>query len=103
MSPRLDMGDDMAALVKALGHPTVDVFGYSMGGAVALRMAIQHPQSVRRLALLSAGFAQDGFYPEMLPQQAAVGAAMAGMMLISSPSLSGVCEFLRKRMSSSFT
>ena len=29
--------------------------------------------------------------------------AMAGMMLISSPSLSGVCLFLRKRMSSSFT
>jgi pimeloyl-ACP methyl ester carboxylesterase len=35
---------------------------------------------VRRLALVSAGFAQDGFYPEMLPQQAAVGAAMAEMM-----------------------
>jgi pimeloyl-ACP methyl ester carboxylesterase len=30
--------------------------------------------------LVSAGFAQDGFYPEMLPQQAAVGAAMAEFM-----------------------
>jgi pimeloyl-ACP methyl ester carboxylesterase len=28
----------------------------------------------------SAPFAQDGFFPEMLPQQAAVGAAMADMM-----------------------
>src|SRR5579859_1294927 len=29
--------------------------------------------------------------------------AMAGMMLISSPSFNGVCLFFRKRMSSSFT
>jgi pimeloyl-ACP methyl ester carboxylesterase len=74
------MGDDMAALVRALGHPQVDVFGYSMGGGVAFRMAVQHPDSVRRLVLVSAGYAQDGFYPEMLPQQAAVGAAMAEQM-----------------------
>lgn len=72
-----DMGNDMAGIVEALGFPQTDVFGYSMGGAVALRFAIQHPGKVRRLALLSAGFAQDGFFPEMLPQQAAVGAAMA--------------------------
>lgn len=75
-----DMGNDMAGIVDALGFPQVDVFGYSMGGAVALRFAIQHPAKVRRLALLSAGFAQDGFFPEMLPQQAAVGAAMAEQM-----------------------
>lgn len=76
----IDIGDDMAALVKALGHDRVDVFGYSMGGGVALRFAVQHPEAVRRLALLSCGFAQDGFYPEMLPQQAAVGSAMAEQM-----------------------
>ncbi len=44
------------------------------------RLAIQHPDKVRRLVLVSAGFAQDGFYPEMLPMQAAVGAAMAEQM-----------------------
>lgn len=32
---------------------------------------------VRRLALVSTPFSQDGFFPEMLPQQAAVSAAMA--------------------------
>jgi pimeloyl-ACP methyl ester carboxylesterase len=58
----------------------VDVLGYSMGGGIAFQFAIQHPQMVRRLALASAGYAQDGFYPEMLPQQAAVGAAMAEQM-----------------------
>ena len=76
----LAMGDDMAALVQALGFQQLDVMGYSMGGAVALRMAIQHPAQVRRLALVSTGFAQDGFFPEMLPMQAQVGAAMAEQM-----------------------
>jgi len=76
----IDMGDDMAVLLKELGYEQVDVLGYSMGGGVALRLAVQHPERVRRLALVSAGYAQDGFYPEMLPQQAQVGAHMAEMM-----------------------
>jgi pimeloyl-ACP methyl ester carboxylesterase len=76
----VDMGNDMAEIVRKLGHDEVDVFGYSLGGGVALRFAVQHPQRVRRLAIASAGFAQNGFYPEMLPQQAAVGAAMAEEM-----------------------
>lgn len=76
----VDMGNDMAGIVRRLGHDQVDVLGYSLGGGVGLRFAVQHPQKVRRLVLVSAGFAQNGFYPEMLPQQAAVGAAMAGQM-----------------------
>ena len=75
-----DIGDDLAKVLTALGYQQVDVLGYSFGGGVALRLAIQHPDKVRRLALVSAGFAQDGFYPEMLPMQAAVGAAMAEQM-----------------------
>jgi pimeloyl-ACP methyl ester carboxylesterase len=35
---------------------------------------------VRRLALVSTAFAQAGFYPEMLPMQAQLGAAMAEFM-----------------------
>jgi pimeloyl-ACP methyl ester carboxylesterase len=76
----IDMGDDMAVVVKELGHEHVDVLGYSFGGGVAFRLAVQHPELVRRLALASAGFAQHGFHPEMLPMQAAVGAAMAEQM-----------------------
>jgi pimeloyl-ACP methyl ester carboxylesterase len=76
----IDMGDDMAAILKELGYGQVDALGYSMGAGVALRLAVQHPETVRRLALVSAGFAQDGFHPEMLPMQAAVGAAMADQM-----------------------
>ena len=73
-------GDDLAVIVKELGYEQVDVLGYSFGGTNALRLAIQHPHVVRRLAVASAGFAQDGFFPEMLPQQAQVGAAMAEFM-----------------------
>ena len=74
------MGDDMAAILKELGYREVDAMGYSLGGGVAFRLAVQHPQLVRRLVLVSAGFARNGFYPEMLPMQAQVGAAMADAM-----------------------
>ena len=74
------MGGDMAVILHQLGADQVDVLGYSLGGGVGFQLAVQHPEMVRRLALVSAGYAQDGFYPEMLPQQAAVGAGMAEMM-----------------------
>jgi pimeloyl-ACP methyl ester carboxylesterase len=74
------MGDDMAAIVKKLGHEQVDVMGYSMGGGVAFRMGVQQPQSVRRLVIVSAGYSDDGFYPELRQMQNAVGAAMAEQM-----------------------
>ena len=76
----VDMGNDMAGVLEQLGYNRVDVLGYSMGGGVGFQFAAQHPQMVRRLALVSAGYARDGFYPEMLPMQAAVGAAMAEQM-----------------------
>jgi pimeloyl-ACP methyl ester carboxylesterase len=76
----VDIGDDLAVILNALGHKQVDVMGYSFGGGAAFRLAIQHPSLVRRLVLVSTPFAQDGFYPEMLPQQAQVSAAIADMM-----------------------
>src|SRR5262249_27726517 len=76
----VDQGDDMAALLTKLGYKEVDALGYSLGGGVAFRFAAQHPDMVRRLVLVSTGYAQDGFYPEMLPMQAALGAAMAEQM-----------------------
>ena len=76
----VDIGNDLAIVLKTLGYTQVDVAGYSFGGGAALRLAIQHPALVRRLVVMSAPFAQDGFHAEMLPQQAQVGAAMAPMM-----------------------
>ena len=74
------IGKDMADLVAMLGYDKVDVLGYSFGGGVALHMAAQAPDKVRRLVIASAPFARNGFFPEMLPQQAAVSGAMAEMM-----------------------
>src|SRR5438128_9289258 len=66
----VDMGDDMAVVLKGLGVTQADAMGYSLGGGVALRLAVQHPEVVRRLVLVSTPYAQSGFHPETLPQQA---------------------------------
>ena len=76
----IDMGDDMAVVLEKLGVKQADAMGYSLGGGVALRLAVQHPGLVRRLVLVSTPYAQAGFYPEMLPQQAAVSAAIFDQM-----------------------
>ncbi|RKN50973.1 alpha/beta fold hydrolase [Micromonospora endolithica] len=65
------MADDVAALIGHLGLTGADVLGYSLGGGVALRTAIQHRALVRRLVVVSAPCRHGGWYPEVL-------AAMAG-------------------------
>jgi pimeloyl-ACP methyl ester carboxylesterase len=76
----IDIGNDLAALLKQLGYGKVDVLGYSFGGGAAFRLAVQHPDVVRRLVLVSAGYSADGFYEEIRAQQVQVGAAMADFM-----------------------
>jgi pimeloyl-ACP methyl ester carboxylesterase len=76
----VDIGRDLAVVLEKLGLRQVDVMGYSFGAGAGLQLAFQHPALVRRLVVLSAPYAQDGFFPEMLPQQAAVSAAMADAM-----------------------
>ncbi|MFI0794878.1 alpha/beta fold hydrolase [Micromonospora rubida] len=60
------MADDVAALIRHLGLGETDVLGYSLGGGVALRVAIQHPDLVRRLVVVSAPCRRQGWYPEVL-------------------------------------
>ena len=43
--------DDLAAIVRRLGAERVDVVGYSMGARIGLRLAVAHPDLVRRLVL----------------------------------------------------
>jgi pimeloyl-ACP methyl ester carboxylesterase len=76
----IDIGRDLAVVVQKLGLRQVDVMGYSFGGGAALQLAFQQPALVRRLVVVSAPYARNGFFAEMLPQQAAVGAAMADAM-----------------------
>ncbi|HEV7556606.1 MAG TPA: alpha/beta fold hydrolase [Kofleriaceae bacterium] len=74
------MADDVAALLGQLGLAKVDVLGYSLGGGVAARLAIQHPDLVRRLGLVSTSFKRTGWYPEVLAQTAAMGPEAAKYM-----------------------
>jgi len=66
------MADDIADLIRHLGLEQADLFGFSLGGGVALRTAIQHPELVRKLALASTAFKRDGWYPEVLAGMASI-------------------------------
>jgi pimeloyl-ACP methyl ester carboxylesterase len=64
------MADDTAGLIRHLELDSADVVGYSMGGGIALQLAIRHPDLVRRLVVASASFSSDGMHAvalEMFP------------------------------------
>ncbi|MEU3017808.1 MULTISPECIES: alpha/beta hydrolase [unclassified Nocardiopsis] len=44
-----DMTDDTVAVLDDLGWPSAHLFGISLGGAVAQRVAVRHPDRVRTL------------------------------------------------------
>jgi pimeloyl-ACP methyl ester carboxylesterase len=60
-----EMSDDVAALLGHLGIEEADAFGYSMGGGVALLLAIRHPSLVRKLVVASASYTSEGMQPEL--------------------------------------
>jgi pimeloyl-ACP methyl ester carboxylesterase len=64
------MVEDVAVLLQQLKIKDADFFGYSMGGMVALGVAIRHPALVRKLATLGsgAGSLKDAFEPEAYQQ-----------------------------------
>ena len=55
--------DDIAALLDHLRIDKADLFGFSNGGQIALRVADRHPEKVRRLVIASAPFRRDGMAP----------------------------------------
>src|SRR3954469_1682193 len=74
------MADDIAALIEHCGPERADVMGYSLGGEVALRTAIQHPERVRRLVVVSVPFSRDGNFPEVLSTMDAMVPEAADML-----------------------
>jgi pimeloyl-ACP methyl ester carboxylesterase len=67
------MADDIAGLMADMRLERADWMGYSLGGGVALRAVIRHPQAVRRLVLVSTPFARDGWYREVLEAMGQMG------------------------------
>ena len=59
-----DLASDVVGLLEHLGIRQIDVFGFSVGGAVALYLAIKHPQLLRKLIVSSVSFHPDGDRPE---------------------------------------
>jgi len=68
---------DVVGLLQSLDVEKVDVFGFSVGGAVALHLAIEHPQLVRKAIISSVSYHPDGDRPE---NREAVGAMTVDMI-----------------------
>jgi pimeloyl-ACP methyl ester carboxylesterase len=54
------LASDVVAVLGALGIEQVDVFGFSVGGGVALELAVHHPALVRKLIVGSTAVTKDG-------------------------------------------
>jgi pimeloyl-ACP methyl ester carboxylesterase len=77
------MADDIAALIRSLGFERAAIMGFSLGGAVGLRTAIQHPEGVERLVLVSTVFKRQGWHPEMTAGMDAMGPDFAEQLMQS--------------------
>ena len=71
------MANDIAALIKELNLGKTHIVGYSLGGFVALRLAIQHPDVLQKVVIVSFPFKRKGWFPDLLVQQDQMGAASA--------------------------
>ena len=61
-----NLADDVAAFMDAVGVEKADVFGYSMGAAAGLQLAIRHPQKVNKLVAASVAYDAGGWQPEFI-------------------------------------
>jgi pimeloyl-ACP methyl ester carboxylesterase len=68
-----NLADDVAAFMDEMGIKKADVFGYSMGAAAGLQLAIRHPDKVDQLTAASVAYDTSGWQPafvKFIPQMA---------------------------------
>ena len=46
-----DLSEDIAGLIKFLGYEKVNILGHSMGGMIAMELAVKHPELIDNLIL----------------------------------------------------
>lgn len=61
-----NLSSDIAAFMDEVGIEKADVFGYSMGAAAGLRLAIDYPEKVDQLVAASVSYDMAGSQPEFL-------------------------------------
>ena len=82
------MVDDMVRLMDRLKLPSANLIGFSMGGMIALKLAVTHPDRVHSVILGGMGWMQEG---SALQQ---VWETMGGRSKMGSPELiHGFAEF----------
>src|SRR5438552_16636513 len=74
------MADDIAALIKHLKLERPAIMAYSLGGGVAVHLAIPHPELVGKLVVVSTPIRRDAFYADSLAQHARGGPPPADAM-----------------------
>jgi pimeloyl-ACP methyl ester carboxylesterase len=60
------MADDVAAMMDVIGIEQADIFGYSLGGGVAMQLAIRRPERVDRLISASMPINTEGYHPGLI-------------------------------------
>jgi pimeloyl-ACP methyl ester carboxylesterase len=60
------LAGDVVAAIEQLGLGSVDLYGYSMGAFVALLVATRYPSVVRKLIVMSVGYALSGVHPGLM-------------------------------------
>ncbi len=76
-----NLASDVAVFMDEVGIEKADVFGYSMGAATGLKLAIDHPDKVDQLVAASVAYDMSGSQPEFL----AMIPTMAPEMFIGTP------------------
>ncbi|MEV6208035.1 alpha/beta fold hydrolase [Kitasatospora sp. NPDC051914] len=59
------LAEDVLGLLDHLGIERADLLGFSLGGYVALELAISHPARVDHLVLASTNYRPDGYHDEI--------------------------------------